>query len=230
MAQLAPPHPQYDEGYIFQNSDIIVRTQALSTNFCVAWLNLPPPPPPKQLGLIHGNGGCLSGGKSTRQFLCGSVLVLILDRNLAISVLVRSNLCNSICLRHLIKPKAVTIEFFLLLSARPFFLRAGHVQSYHAVHVPWVLSSRTTAVQCNRAASTANTSHPPPNRPLNLSVISFTIKLNKTSLHVEKPQIFTNQKSASAIDFSFNRGASCIMVYISYVLYIFICLFVLMQM
>ena len=67
----------------------------------------------------------------------GVSMVLIIDDNLEKGAQVRSNLCYSIRLRNLLRPRAVTNQdvFFLLRKYLLSFMRAQHVLSYHPV--PW---------------------------------------------------------------------------------------------
>ena len=58
--------------------------------------------------------------------------------NIEIGAYARSNICYLICLRHLIRSRAVT-NWIFSSSEIPYltFMRAQHAQSYHIICVPW---------------------------------------------------------------------------------------------
>ena len=58
-------------------------------------------------------------------------MVLILGGNSEISAHVKKKLCNLICLRHLIRSKAITNHIFFLRKDIFSFICAQHVLSYH---------------------------------------------------------------------------------------------------
>ena len=62
-------------------------------------------------------------------------MVLILDGDSEIIAKVRTNLCYLICIRYLIKKRAVTNRIFTLKSLI-YRMCAQHVLSYHLIEVP----------------------------------------------------------------------------------------------
>ena len=60
-------------------------------------------------------------------------MVPMLEGNSEISAHIRINLYYLICLRHLIRPRAVTHEIFFLQKDLFSFMREQHVLRYHLI-------------------------------------------------------------------------------------------------
>ena len=65
------------------------------------------------------------------------LMVLILDGNVEIGALVSSNLCYLICLRNLIRSRAVTNQFVFLRKDIFSFMCERNFVRYHLIKVPW---------------------------------------------------------------------------------------------
>ena len=73
--------------------------------------------------------------KSSTSSLTGQSMVLVSDGNSEIGVHVRRNICYLICLRHLIRPRAVTNRIYILRKDLFHFMRVQHVLSYNLFNI-----------------------------------------------------------------------------------------------